>query len=164
VNVTGSVTGSYTNTAGAVTSANGGTGNQASASLSILNASLSITKTHTGDFQRGQNGAQYFLNVSNAGGAGPTIGTVTVVDTLPVIGNPHNLVPVSLSGAGWTCTLATLTCTRADALPAGMSYPTITFTVNIPHNIVNHFTNTATVSGGGDANSHTASDPVTLSP
>jgi hypothetical protein len=102
------------------------------------------------------------LTVSNAAGAGPTIGTVTVVDHLLVIGNPHNLVPVSLSGSGWTCALATLTCTRADPLPPGMSYPTITFTVNIPHNIVNHFTNTATVSSGGDPNSHTASDPVKL--
>jgi hypothetical protein len=100
--------------------------------------------------------------VSNAAGAGPTVGTVTVVDTLPVISNPHNLVPVSLAGTGWTCTLATLTCTRSDVLQPGASYPDITFTVNIPQNITNHFTNTATVSGGGDPNSHTGADPVDL--
>jgi hypothetical protein len=35
-------------------------------------------------------------------------------------------------------------------------------TVNIPQNIVNHFVNTATVSGGGDANNHVATDGVTL--
>jgi hypothetical protein len=87
-----------------------------------------------------------------------------VVDHLPVIGNPHNLVPVSLAGPGWTCTLSTLTCTRSDSLAPGASYPTITFTVNIPQNITNQFTNTATVSGGGDPNSHTAADPVVLQP
>ncbi len=164
VNVTGSAPGSYTNTTGAVTSTNGGTGNTASATLSIAHAVLSITKTHQGEFHRGQQGAQYTLTVSNAANAGPTTGTVTVVDNLPVIADPHNLVPVSLSGNGWTCTLANLTCTRSDALAPGASYPPITFTVNIPENIASHFTNTATVSGGGDPDSHTASDPVTLEP
>jgi hypothetical protein len=164
VNVTGTVPGVYTNTTGAVFSTNGGTGNTATANLAIAHAVLSITKTHQGDFHRGQDGAQYTITVSNAANAGPTTGTVTVVDHLPVMGNPHNLVPVSLSGTGWTCTLATLTCTRSDALAPGASYPAITFTVNIPQNITNSFTNTATVSGGGDPNSHTAADPVTLVP
>jgi uncharacterized repeat protein (TIGR01451 family) len=164
VNVTGSIPGTYTNTTGPVSSTNGGTGNTASASLTIAHAVLSITKTHQGDFHRGQDGAQYTITVRNAATAGPTTGTVTVVDTLPVMGNPHNLVPVSLAGTGWSCTLATLTCTRSDALAPGASYPAITFTVNIPQNITNSFTNTATVSGGGDPNNHTASDPVTLNP
>jgi hypothetical protein len=162
VSVTGAVPGLYTNTTGAVSSANGGAGNSASATLSIGHATLSITKTHQGTFQRGQNGAQYTITVSDATNAGAASGTVTVVDHLPVIGNPHNLVPVSLSGSGWTCTLSTLTCTRSDQLAPGASYPPITFTVNVPQNITNEFTNTATVSGGGDPNSHTASDPVTL--
>ena len=164
VDVTGSTPGAYVNTSGAVSSTNGGTGNTATATLNIKNAALSITKTHQGTFHRGMNGAQYFLTVSNSASAGPTVGTVTVVDTLPTQANPHNLVPVSLTGTGWTCTLATLTCTRSDVLAPGASYPVITFTVNIPQNIVNSFTNTATVSGGGDPNSHTASDPVTLGP
>ena len=164
VNVTAAALGTYTNTSGAVTSTNGGTGNTATAVLNVKNASLSITKTHQGTFHRGQNGAQYFLTVSDDPTAGPTTGTVTVVDTLPVIGNPHNLVPVSLAGAGWTCDLPSLTCTRSDTLAPGASYPVITFTVNIPQNITNHFTNTATVSGGGDPNSHTAADPVNLGP
>jgi uncharacterized repeat protein (TIGR01451 family) len=162
VNVTSSVPATYNNTTGAVSSTNGGTGNTASATLNVARANLAITKSHQGTFSKGQNGAQYFLHVSNAANAGPTVGTVTVVDTLPVISNPHNLVPVSLAGTGWTCTLATLTCTRSDVLQPGASYPDITFTVNIPQNITNHFTNTATVSGGGDPNSHTGADPVNL--
>jgi uncharacterized repeat protein (TIGR01451 family) len=160
VNVTSALPGTYNNTTGAVSSANGGVGNAATAQLAVKNASLSIVKSHQGTFTRGQNGAQYTLTVSNAASAGPTTGTVTVVDTLPVISNSHNIVPVALSGTGWTCTLGTLTCTRVDALAPGASYPAITFTVNIPQEITNHFSNTATVSGGGDPSSHTGADPV----
>jgi hypothetical protein len=51
-------------------------------------------------------------------------------------------------------------------LAPGGSYPPITLTVNIPINIQNNFTNTATVSGGGETNTgnNTASDPVSLGP
>ncbi len=59
-NVTGAAVGTYNNTSGAVTSTNGGTGNTASATLQIAVADLTITKTHTGTFHRGQTGAQYF--------------------------------------------------------------------------------------------------------
>jgi uncharacterized repeat protein (TIGR01451 family) len=163
VNVTSAVPSVYNNNV-TISSTNGGTGNTASASLTVANANLAITKSHQGTFTRGQNGAQYTLSVSNTAGAGPTTGTVTVVDTLPMIANPHNLVPVSLAGTGWSCNLGTLTCTRSDVLAPGASYPAITFTVNIPQNITNHFTNTATVSGGGDPNSHTGADPVNLGP
>jgi uncharacterized repeat protein (TIGR01451 family) len=163
--VTGASTGTFNNTSGAVSSTNGGTGNTASATLTIAPADMTITKTHNGTFHRQQTGAQYFITVSNSG-AGPTVGTVTAVDNLPVIGNPHNIVPTDISGTGWTCTLATLTCTRTDVLAPGSSYPVITMTVDIPQNITNNFTNTATVSGGGETNTgnNTASDPVSLGP
>jgi hypothetical protein len=151
------------NTTGIVSSTNAGSGNQATASIDVNAPDLAITKTHTGTFHRGQTGAQYNITVSNVG-FGPTVGTVTVVDTLPNVTHPP--VATALSGTGWTCTLATLTCTRADALASGSSYPVITLTVNIPTNIQNNFTNTATVSGGGDVNTNnnTASDPVSLGP
>jgi len=95
---------------------------------------------------------------------GPTIGTVTVVDTLPNVTHPP--VATAISGTGCTCTLATLTCTRSDALAPGASYPPITLTVNIPINIQNNFTNTATVSGGGETNTgnNTATDSISLGP
>ncbi|MGC2697793.1 MAG: hypothetical protein WA738_18555, partial [Candidatus Angelobacter sp.] len=165
VNVVGVSGGHKVNTSGTVTSSNAGSGNQATASIDVEAPDPTITKTHTGTFHRGQTGAQYIITVSNVG-FGPTVGTVTVVDHLPVIGNPHNIVPTALAGTGWTCTLATLTCTRSDALASGSSYPPITMTVDIPQNIVNNFTNTATVSGGGDVNlnNNTASDPVSLGP
>jgi hypothetical protein len=163
VDVTGSAVGTYNNTSGAVSSTNGGTGNTASATLTIAVADLTITKTHTGTFTRGQTGANWIITVKNSG-VGPTIGTVTVVDTLPNVTNPP--VPTAISGTGWTCTLATLTCTRSDALAPGLSYPAITLTVNIPINIQNVFTNTATVSGGGETNTgnNTATDTIRLGP
>jgi hypothetical protein len=146
-----------------VSSTNGGTGNTASASLTIAVADLTITKTHTGTFTRGQTGANWVITVKNSG-VGPTTGTVTVVDTLPNVTHPP--VATAISGTGWTCTLATLTCTRSDALAPGASYPPITLTVNIPTNIQNNFTNTATVSGGGETNTgnNTATDTVSLGP
>jgi uncharacterized repeat protein (TIGR01451 family) len=163
VDVTGSAAGVYNNTSGAVSSTNGGTGNTASASLTIAVADLTITKTHTGTFTRGQNGANWVITVKNSG-AGPTLGAVTVVDTLPTVTNPP--VATAISGTGWTCTLATLTCTRSDALAPGISYPPITLTVNIPINIQNNFTNTAKVSGGGETNTgnDTATDTISLGP
>jgi uncharacterized repeat protein (TIGR01451 family)/fimbrial isopeptide formation D2 family protein len=161
VNVTGTTSGHKVNTTGTITSTNAGSGNQATASIDVLAPDPTITKTHSGTFKRGQTGAQWTITVSNVG-FGPTSGTVTVVDTLPNIPNPP--VPTAISGTGWICTLATLTCTRSDALASGSSYPAITLTVNIPQNIRNNFTNTAKVSGGGDVNpnNNTATDPISL--
>ena len=163
VNVVGTSGGHKVNTTGTVTSSNAGSGNQATATIDVEAPDLAITKTHSGTFTRGQTGAVWTITVSNVG-FGPTVGTVTVVDTLPNVQNPP--VPTALSGTGWTCTLATLTCTRADALPSGSSYPPISLTVNIPNNIRNNFTNTAMVSGGGDVNlnNNTATDSVSLGP
>ena len=163
MNVTASSAGSFVNTTGAVSSTNGGTGNTATATLTVQPADLTITKVHNGTFSRGQTGATYTITVNNIG-AGPTTGTVTVVDTLPNV--VHTIVPTALSGTGWTCTLGTLTCTRSDVLAPGASYPAITLTVNIPINIKNTFTNTVTVSGGGETNTgnDTGTDTVTLGP
>lgn len=119
---------------------------------------LTLTKSHSGNFSQGQTGAQYSLVATNSG-AGPTAGTVTVTDTLPA-----GLTATALGGAGWNCTLATLTCTRSDVLAAGASYPAITLTVNVAANAAAQVTNQAAVSGGGEAyaGNNTASDPTTI--
>ena len=134
VNVVGAAGGHKVNTTGTVSSTNAGSGNQATRQLTLSGAGdfLAITKTHSGTFTRGQTGAVWTITVSNVG-FGPTVGTVSVVDTLPNVQNPP--VPTALSGTGWTCVLATLTCTRADALASGSSYPAITLTVNIPEKL-----------------------------
>ncbi|MBN1191535.1 MAG: DUF11 domain-containing protein, partial [Dehalococcoidales bacterium] len=105
---------------------------------------LTITKTHTGSFKRGQTGATYTITVTN-NGTGPTIGTVTVNDSLPA-----GLHTAGLNGEGWTCDPVTLTCTRSDALAAGDSYPLISLTVNVDQAAPDPVTNSVTVSGTGE--------------
>ena len=119
---------------------------------------MTIAKTHVGNFRQGQTGAQYTITVTNSGGSS-TSGTVTVVDTLPA-----GLTATAISGVSWSCSLATLTCTRSDALGAGASYSPITLTVNVALNTPASVTNSATVSGGGETNTSndTASDPTTV--
>ncbi|MEQ1946608.1 MAG: DUF1349 domain-containing protein, partial [Bryobacteraceae bacterium] len=119
---------------------------------------MSITKTHSGTFLAGGTGS-YTLTASNVGSAGAS-GTVTVRDTLPA-----GLSATAISGAGWSCVLATVTCSRSDALAAAASYPSITLTVAIASNAAASLVNTATVSGGGETNTanNTASNPTTIS-
>jgi uncharacterized repeat protein (TIGR01451 family) len=119
---------------------------------------LTITKSHTGTPVRG-GALTYTITASDVGGSA-TSGTVTVTDTLPA-----GLVASAISGNGWTCTLATLTCTRSDVLAAGAAYPAISLTVTIAGNAPNTVINTAVVGGGGETNltNDTATDPATLS-
>jgi uncharacterized repeat protein (TIGR01451 family) len=118
---------------------------------------LSISKTHTGNFSQGQQNATYLVTVSNAAGAGPTVGTVTVTDTVP-----SGLTLVSMAGTGWTCTAPT--CTRSDALAAGQSYPAITATVNVAANAGTPQVNQVSVSGGGSATAPGQDSTIILSP
>ena len=119
---------------------------------------LTITKSHQGNFSRGQTGANYTITASNSGSA-TTKGTVTVIDTLP-----SGLSATAISGSGWSCTLRTLTCTRSSTLAAGSSYPPITLTVTVASNASSSLINVASVSGGGETNgsNNTASDPTTI--
>jgi hypothetical protein len=52
-----------------------------------------------------------------------------------------------------------LTCTRADALASGASYPAITLTVNVASNAASSVTNIVTVAGGNEIS--TANDTFT---
>ncbi len=119
-------------------------------------ADLTITKTHSGSFVEGQSGT-YTITVSNVG-AGPTVGTLTMTDTLPT-----GMIAVAMSGPGWSCTTSTVTCTRSSVLASNTGYPAITLTVlvgNAPASV----TNVATVAGGGEINTSndTATDPTTI--
>jgi uncharacterized repeat protein (TIGR01451 family) len=136
---------------------------QATANVTVLNPgpNMTITKSHSGNFTQGQNGATYTITASNNGTA-PTTATavVTVTDSLPA-----SLTATNISGTGWSCTLATLTCTRSDSLNNGSSYPPVTLTVNVPFSAPGSVTNSATVSGGGETNPQiTANDPTTINP
>lgn len=113
---------------------------------------LTITKTHTGNFSPGQQGATYTITVNNTGTAA-TAGTVTVTDTVP-----SGETLVSLTGTGFSC--SGNTCTRNDALTAGSSYPSITATVNVSANATSPQVNAASVSGGGSASASTTDSTV----
>ena len=97
---------------------------------------LTVNKSHSGNFTLGQTGAQYSIVVTNSGSA-TTSGTVTVTDTLPT-----GLTATNISGGGWSCVLATLTCTRNTTRGPGASFQTITVTVNVAANAPPTVTNT----------------------
>ncbi|MEU8587187.1 hypothetical protein AB0C59_09335 [Streptomyces sp. NPDC048664] len=123
----------------------------------VAHPSLTIAKRHTGTFTRGEDGV-YVVTVGNAAAAGPTHGTrVTVRDILPA-----GLRADRITGKGWRCALATRTCTRDDVLPAGHSYPPITLKVDVSCDARARVTNIATVTGGGDTTTHTATDTTTI--
>ena len=118
--------------------------------------SLTISKTHSGNFTQGQQGATYTVAVSNAAGAGETSGSVTVTETVPV-----GMTLAGMSGTGWSC--AGNTCSRIDDLGAGASYQPITVTVNVANSAASSVTNTVTVAGGGDTGGiKTANDLTTI--
>lgn len=126
----------------------------------VLYPDLTLSKTHSGNFVRGSTGV-YTLEVSNIGQAA-TAGTITVTDTLPV-------GLTFASATGWSCSVTTagppqvVTCTSTASIPAGgsTSFP---LSVNVAQNAAASLTNTATVSGGAEANTsnNNASDPTTL--
>ncbi|WP_309233801.1 hypothetical protein [Conexibacter sp. W3-3-2] len=124
---------------------------------------MRIAKTRTGGPLVGGAANTYRLAVDNVGDA-RTQGTVTVSDTLPA-----GLTPTAASGTGWDCSISgqVVTCTRADALPAGSAYPPITLSVDVDGGVSGDVSNTATVSGGGDGqlsnNSSTDTSPSSQS-
>jgi len=109
-------------------------------------ADLIIEKIHSPiEFVQGGQGI-YTITVTNDGD-GPTTGLVTVTEILP-----GGLTAVSFSGTGWDCSLATLICTRSDALAAGSSYPAIALTVSVNLSANDPEINEVFVDGGGELN------------
>jgi uncharacterized repeat protein (TIGR01451 family) len=132
-------------------------------SNTILPPNLTVSKTAVGSFVRGRN-ATFNVEITNAVGAGKTDGTtVTVTDSLAA-GLEMSSAP---SGAGWACTFTTtsFSCTRADVLSAGATYPVISVPVKVLQTATDPIANTASVSGGGDTSpaSNTVSVAVTSS-
>jgi len=137
-------------------------GNSAPASASdtavvVTSPILSISETHGGNFSQGQTAAVYTATVSNQAGAGPTSGMVTVTGTTPV-----GLTLVSMAGIGWGC--SGNSCTRADVLNPGASYPAIAVTVNVSASALSPVTNQVSVSGGNSASASTSDTAVVTSP
>jgi uncharacterized repeat protein (TIGR01451 family) len=120
---------------------------------------LTVTSSHSGSFTQGQQSATYTVTVSNASGAAPTSGTVTVTENLP-----SGLTLVSMAGTGWTCPAGGAACTTGNALNGGSSYPAITVTVNVGGNAASPQLNSVAVSGGGSAPASAADSTTIISP
>lgn len=109
--------------------------------LGIFTPVLSAASRHGFAFAPGQIGAAYTITVTN-NGPGATSGMITLTDALPL-----GLTATGMSGAGWTCVLATLVCTRSDSLAAATSYPPVTLIVNVSQTAPSTVTNLVTVAG-----------------
>ncbi|HKQ53248.1 MAG TPA: DUF11 domain-containing protein, partial [Pyrinomonadaceae bacterium] len=161
VNVSATALASVTNTASVSGGGQTNTANDSASDPTTINqvADMTITKSHTGNFTRGLTGT-YTITATNSG-TGATAGVVTVTDTLPA-----GLTPTTATGTGWTCNIVaqTVTCTRSNVLNSGASYPAISITVSVAQTAASSLTNTATVSGGGQAvtSNDSASDPTTV--
>ena len=160
INAAASVTNTATVAGGGETNAANDTANDPT-TIDAAAPDLTITKSHAGVLARGQIGAVYTIVVTNSGTA-PTDGSiVTVADVLP-----PGLTPSAVSAPGWSCTQPAGPCTRSDVLAPSASYPGITVVVNVDVNAAPSLTNTATVSGGGDASpaNDTVSDFAVVGP
>lgn len=163
VNVSATAAASVTNSASVSGGGETNVGNNSASDVTTINqvADLTISKTHTGNFTQGQNGATYTITVTNSG-TGSTAGVVTVTDTLPA-----GLTFASNGGTGWgTCTAVgqVVTCSRNTVLAPAASYPALTINVNVAANAPFNVTNSVSVSGGGEVttNNNTATDPTTI--
>jgi hypothetical protein len=126
-------------------------------------ADLTISKRHIGLFHQGDAADLYTLTVKNIS-TGPTLGSVTVTDTLPT-----GLAPTAADNGiinGWTVSFQgrIITATRNDTLAGGDSYPILTLTVSVADNAPVQVTNHVSVSGGGEINvsNDTAFDVATV--
>ena len=124
-------------------------------------ADFTLTKLANGAFKFGGT-ASYTVTVTNGGGAATTNG-YTVTDTLPT---GLTAGAVTSPNPGWNCaasTSAVVSCSRSTALGVGES-TTLNIPVNIAANAPASVTNTASVSGGGEAitNNNSGSATVTV--
>ena len=120
---------------------------------------VTIDKSHTGVFVRGQQGT-FKLVVSNVGGRA-TSGTVVINDTLP-----NGLTVVSASGSNWSCSVDTtansLHCERSDSLAAGTAYEPVNVLVNVLESAPDTIVNTGVTGGGGETNTSNNRDDDTV--
>jgi uncharacterized repeat protein (TIGR01451 family) len=117
-------------------------------STALCTPDMTLAKSHVGNFVRGST-ATYTIPVENVSPYGSTSGVVTVNDTLPT-----GLTPISASGTGWSCSIAsqTVSCVDPTVLAANSFYPSITVNANVLQTAPSTETNTAFVSGGGEVN------------
>lgn len=160
VNIAADAPAVVTNTARLTTLGEFNTDNDTATDPATLGTDLTVTKTHTGNFYRGQAiGANYMIQVTAL--AGRSTGRITVTDTPPA-----GLTILSMQGMGWTCLVASRTCETDAVLAPGTPAPPIVVSVSVASDAAAQVTNVATISGGGDlnGNNNTAADPTVIVP
>lgn len=127
--------------------------------VTVFGTDLTITKSHRGDLLAGGDGT-YRVIVTNSGSLDSS-GVVTVTDRIP-----EALSATAISGEGWDCDLATVSCSRTDPLPVGSSFPPVNVEVTAAEDPPTSVINIATVSGGGEslaaAINNEVSDPTNI--
>ena len=123
---------------------NNGSAPSAQVLTTIEPVDLAVTKASLPEFRIGTVGS-YTLTVRNVGNA-PSVGAITVVDTLPA-----PLRFSSADGPGWSCgaTGSIVTCTAAGPLAAGAS-SAITLNVDVLPAAAPSVTNSVVVATPGD--------------
>jgi len=118
---------------------------------------LLILKSHSGEFRVGSANARYSFAVRNQNG-GPTTGTITLTDTLPL---GITFTAIYTQSGGWSCAAAgqLLTCTNPGPLATGGSSQ-LRIDVNLAAAAVGQRTNTATISTAGDTDPANNTSPV----
>jgi len=127
--------------------------------VALVPASLSISKTHSGNFTQGQQGV-YTVTVSNTGGV-TILGQISVVEQVPL----PQMTLLSMAGTGWSCNLTNAGCSRTDGLAAGASFPPITVAVAVALGAPSPLVNTVRVfqsTQAGIATDSTIITPVPL--
>jgi uncharacterized repeat protein (TIGR01451 family) len=117
---------------------------------------LTISKSGTTSVSVG-GGVSYTVTVGNSG-TSATSGTITMTDQAPA-----GLTGVAASGTGWICSVNgsnLVTCTYTNAIPSGGAAPPITITGQAPVATCGTLHNVASVTGGGDSQTHTSSPSV----
>jgi uncharacterized repeat protein (TIGR01451 family) len=152
--------GNLTDTATVATAGDNNAANNSSTNTVAVNAApdLAVVKTASSNFVAGTNGT-FNIAVSNVAGSGPTVGAITVTDTLNA-----NFTFVSGTGTGWTCSVVSqaVTCTNPGPIAGGASAANIVLTVAVNPAASGVITNTATVQTTDDNNPANNSSTATV--
>ena len=102
------------------------TGALATADAFIRSADVQVTKVKLANIPAGGSAAAFSITVKN-NGPDTAVGPFTVADI--TTGLPAGVTVTGISGSGWSCSLASLACTRNDSLTSGASFGPITVTM-----------------------------------
>jgi hypothetical protein len=115
-----------------------------------------VTMSHPGNLTQGQTGVPLTIRT----GAQAPAGTGASVS----LALPSAYSPTAITGPGWSCSLATLACSRGDSLTAGASFPPITLMLNVNQSAPSQVIGAATLTPGGSSAVVTTDDASILPP